>query len=85
MIFLLQVKPNSKIDQISIGENGLLKVKIKAQPIDGKANQYLVEYLAEIFNVSKSKITLLKGSNNSHKKVEIDENEAELKKILGNF
>ena len=85
MILSLQVKPNSKVDHVSFDENGLLKVKIRALPVDGKANQYLIDYLARIFNVSKSQITLLKGSNNSYKKVEIVGNEAELKKNLENF
>lgn len=85
MLLSLQVKPNSKTDHTILGENGLLKVKIKAQPIDGKANLYLVKYLAGIFKVSKSKVTLLKGSNNSYKKVKIDGNEVDLKNILNNF
>ena len=59
-----------------------MKVKIKAQPVDGKANQYLIEYLAEIFEVSKSKVEILKGSNNQHKKVEIFDEEEKITSIL---
>ena len=85
MILTLHVKPNSKVDQISWDENGHLKVKIRAQPIDGKANLYLVDYLSCIFKVPKSQITLLKGTNSGHKKIEITGNEDDLEKILKNF
>ena len=71
MILNLHVKPNSKVDQLFFDEYGNLKVKIRAQPIDGKANIYLVEYLSLLFDVPKSQIRILKGENNQHKKVEI--------------
>ena len=82
MQLTIQVKPNSKIDHIGFDENGQLKVKIRAQPVDGKANLYLIAFLATIFNVSKSQIILLKGSNNRYKKIEIVEKDEEIEKIL---
>jgi uncharacterized protein (TIGR00251 family) len=82
MLLSIHVKPNSKTDQIGYDAYGNLKVKIRAQPVDGKANEYLIEYLSGIFGVPKSHITLLKGSNNQHKKVEISGDEAKLSTIL---
>ena len=82
MLLTLHVKPNSKTDQIGCDEYGNLKVKIRAQPIDGKANQYLIEYLSSIFEVPKSHIRLIKGSNNQHKKVEISGDEEKLLTIF---
>ncbi len=82
MLLSLKVKPNSRIDQISIDENGLIIVKIKAQPVDGKANEYLIDYLAKIFKVSKIQIDILKGQNSPFKKLEISGNKADLEEIL---
>lgn len=82
MILTIHVKPNSKVDQIGFDEEGNLKVKIRAQPVDGKANKYLQEYLATIFNVSKSKIQILKGSNSQHKKVEILAQDSVIEEVL---
>jgi uncharacterized protein (TIGR00251 family) len=81
MQITLHVKPNSKIDRIYY-ENGQLKVKIKAQPIDGKANVYLVRYLSSIFKIPASQIVLLKGSNSKCKKVQMPGNQEDLIKIL---
>ncbi len=85
MILTIQVKPNSKTDQIFYDQYGNLKVKIRAQPIDGKANSYLERYLSEIFEVPKSYITILKGLNTEHKKVEISASEEHITKILHTF
>jgi uncharacterized protein (TIGR00251 family) len=82
MIISIHVKPNSKTDQIAYDDSGELKVKIRAQPVDGKANQYLIEYLAGIFQVPKSRIEILKGSNNQHKKVEILDNDIKVTSFL---
>ncbi len=71
----IKVKPGSKTDEIVREADGGLKVKIKAQPVEGKANKYLVEYLSGVLDVPKSKITLLKGETNSFKTLEIDADE----------
>ncbi len=71
----IKVKPNSKTDEIICEADGSWKIKINAPPVEGKANKYLVEYLSEVLQLSKSKITLLKGETNSFKTVEIDAEE----------
>ena len=71
----IKVKPNSRTDEIICEADGSLKVKIKAQPVEGKANKYLVEYLSEVLNLPKSKIRLLKGESSSFKTLEIDSEE----------
>ena len=75
MILRIKVKPGSKTDEIVREADGSLKVKIRAQPIEGKANKYLVEYLAKVLGVPKSKVTLLKGETNSFKTLEIEAEE----------
>lgn len=71
----IKVKPSSKTDEIIRDADGGLKVKIKAQPVEGKANKYLVQYLSEVLGIPKSKITLLKGETNSFKTLEIEAEE----------
>lgn len=71
----LKVKPASKTDEIIREADGSLKVKIKAPPVEGKANKYLIEFLSGLLNLPKSKIVLLKGETNSFKTFEIDADE----------
>ena len=76
MLLRVKVKPNSNKDEIIREADGVLKVKIKAPPVEGKANKYLVAYLSEVFKLPKSKITLLKGETNSFKTLEIEADES---------
>lgn len=76
-------KPNSKVDAIELTTEGEVKVKIKASPVDGKANDYLIKFLAKKLGIPKSKVVLLKGHTNPHKKFEIEMEETEVKRLLG--
>jgi uncharacterized protein (TIGR00251 family) len=82
MLLSIYVKPGSRQDQIEYDQEGNLKVKIRAQPVDGKANKYLVEYLSKVFGVPKSYIQILKGTTNQHKKVEIEGEDEKLREVL---
>jgi uncharacterized protein len=46
-----------------------LKIKLKAPPVDGKANDCLIEFLSEIFSLPQSRIALLRGETSRHKVV----------------
>lgn len=82
MTLHVKVKPNSKVDLLAYDDAGNLTVKIKAPAQDGKANEYLVKYLAGVFGISRSKVQLVSGFTNPHKKLEIDAEETEIRRIL---
>lgn len=65
--FVVRVKPGSFKEGISIGESGDWVIKIKAKPIDGEANNYLIQYLSKEFEVNKSSIIIEKGATNHYK------------------
>ncbi|MFD2932593.1 DUF167 domain-containing protein [Spirosoma flavum] len=72
MTLHLKVKPGSRVDQLFYDAAGLLNVKIKAPAQDGKANAYLVEFLAKQFGTAKSNVTIVAGFTNPHKRIEIE-------------
>jgi len=82
MLLQIKVKPNSKTDEIILEADGTLKVKIRAQPVEGKANKYLLEYLGKTLALPKSKINLLRGQANSFKTLQIDAEESYVKEKL---
>jgi uncharacterized protein (TIGR00251 family) len=75
MILRIKVKPNSKKDEITRDEDGTIIVRIKAPPVDGKANDYLIAFLSAYFDLPKSRLVLLKGQTNQFKTIEIDASE----------
>lgn len=67
----VSVKPNSKVESVTQNEDGSLTVKVRAPPVDGKANERVIELLAEHFGKPKSRIALLHGSTGKKKIFEI--------------
>ena len=48
-----------------------MKVMLTSSPIEGRANEELVEYLSRIFGVRKSEIKILRGEKTRRKLVSI--------------
>lgn len=70
LVLELRITPNASKNQI-LGYYGekQIKVAIKCPPVDGKANEALVIFLAEIFSVSKKNVELISGETSRTKKV----------------
>ncbi|MGN0031009.1 MAG: DUF167 domain-containing protein [Candidatus Gastranaerophilaceae bacterium] len=64
----IKISPNAKKNEI-IREGEFVKIKITAQPIDGKANKALVEFLSKYFKIPKTSIKILKGETSKEKTV----------------
>ncbi len=72
MKIVVQVKPNAKANEIDKINDGEYVVRVKAPPKENKANEELINVLAEYFKVPKSRIRILKGHGSKTKVVEID-------------
>ncbi len=62
----LRVQPRASKDELLIHGNGL-KARITAPPVDGKANEHLVRFLAKEFGVAKSQVELVRGQTSREK------------------
>ena len=67
----LKAKPNARRNLLELAPDNTVTVRLNAPAQDGKANSCLLGYLAEVFGVSKSNITLLGGHTAPFKKVEV--------------
>ena len=66
----VKVIPQAKKDRI-VEEPGRLKVYLTAPPVDGKANEALIEVLAARFKVKRSQVKIVKGQKGRLKIVDI--------------
>ena len=71
VIFTAKVVPGSSRTAISGLYDGMLKVKVSAVPEKGKANQCLIELLANEFGVGKKAVSIISGQTNPVKKMQI--------------
>ena len=67
----IKVIPNAKHNKL-VEEPGRLKVYLTAPAVEGKANEALIEFLAEYFNVKKNRISIIRGVKSREKIIEID-------------
>lgn len=67
------VQPGAKKTEIAGEFNGRLKIRLNAPPIDGKANEALIEFISEIFSISKSKIKIRRGQKSREKDLVISD------------
>ena len=70
---IVAIKPNStKGPLVELQDDGSLVVYIRAIAVDGKANEALVALLAKHYDVSKTRVTILRGHTSRHKLISID-------------
>jgi hypothetical protein len=73
VILDLHVQPGAARTEFA-GEHGeRLKIRVKGRAVDGKANEALVEFLAEHYRVPRRAVRILAGLKSRRKRVLIEE------------
>lgn len=67
----VHVAPNAKKTEVTGIFDDALKIRLQAQPIEGKANDALVRYLADRLSVPKSAVSITHGQTSKRKTVEV--------------
>lgn len=71
-VIQVKVKPNSRTSAFSQAEDGVWLAQLKSPPVDGKANQELIELVARHFRCSKSAVSIKSGTRGRMKLVRIE-------------
>lgn len=71
MILTVHVKPGSRHNSLEWIDEDTLKVSVTALPEKGKANQAVIEMLAQELGIAKSKIELFRGATTRIKQFKI--------------
>lgn len=71
LLISCHLQPRASKDEFSGLHGESLKIRIKAPPVEGKANGYLVKFLAKQFGVSKRDVTIISGELSREKRVRI--------------
>jgi uncharacterized protein (TIGR00251 family) len=68
----VRVTPRSSRNEISeIQNDGTIKIRLTAPPVEGKANDALIAFLAEVLVIPRSKIEIVAGETGRDKLVSI--------------
>ena len=70
-IFAVRVQPRASKDEIAGEMGGALKVRLQAPAVEDRANEALVEFLAQLLKTPKSAVRILSGDRSRMKRIEI--------------
>lgn len=69
--FDVWAKPGAKNSKEFISNDGVFIIQTRAKPVDGEANDAIVEAISKSFGISKSQIELVRGDKSRLKKIKV--------------
>ena len=69
--FKIRLQPKARASEVAGILGDALKVRVTAPPVDGAANEALVELLATTFGIQRKAITIVAGLSSRSKVVEL--------------
>jgi uncharacterized protein len=69
--FVVKVHPRARKNAITGTVGDALKLALTAPPVDGKANQAVIEFFADLFQIPRSSVTIASGETSRNKVVRI--------------
>jgi hypothetical protein len=67
----VQVMPNAKRTGVAGMHGDALKIRLQAQPVEGKANEALVRFVADALDLPKTAVSVSHGQTSRRKLLEI--------------
>ncbi|WP_310599569.1 DUF167 domain-containing protein [Desulfobulbus sp.] len=71
LLLRLHVQPRAATNNVAGLQGDMLKLRLTSPPVDGKANQAVIAYLAKLFHLPKSALTIKSGHQSRSKAVSI--------------
>jgi uncharacterized protein (TIGR00251 family) len=78
----VHVQPGAKRSEVCGLHGDALKIRLAAPPIEGRANEALLRFIAESFAVQRRQVELLQGGQSRHKVVVIRHSKVEPESLL---
>ena len=78
----LHVQPGAKRTDVAGLHGEALKIRLAAPPIEGRANEALLRFIAESFGVTLRQVELKQGGQSRHKVVVITGSKIEPESLL---
>lgn len=73
LLLYCHLQPGASRNEVAGTHGDRLKIRIKAPPVDGKANKALLRYMAELFAVAPSAVAITAGSSSRQKTVSVSQ------------
>ena len=74
----VRVIPNASRSEVVGREGATWKIRLAAPPVDGKANEALVHFLADLLDLAPSEIDIVKGHSSKTKILSVPMHEEDI-------
>ena len=71
VIFAVRIQPRASKDEITGEIAGAIKIRLQAPAVEGRANEALIEFLAQLLKSPKGAVRILSGERSRIKRLEI--------------
>ena len=68
----LRVVPRASKPSLTVGTDGTLRARLHSPPVEGAANDELVDMLARAFDLPRRAVTIASGAQSRTKRVKLD-------------
>jgi uncharacterized protein (TIGR00251 family) len=75
----VRVQPGARREGCAGAWNGLLKIGVRAPPEDGRANERLLDLVAELFDLRRSEVELVVGHTSRVKRIRVARGAADVR------
>jgi len=69
--FAIKVHPRARKNAITGELGGALKLSLTAPPVEGRANEACIEFLANLLKVPRSSVTIASGQSSRRKVIRV--------------
>jgi uncharacterized protein (TIGR00251 family) len=81
-VLLIHVQPRAARTEVAGRYGDAIKIRLRAPPVDGAANEELLRFLAERLGVARSALRLVAGESSRRKRVAVTGGPADLERRL---
>jgi hypothetical protein len=72
--FVVRLTPRADGDRVDgVGDDGVLRVRVTAPPVDDAANRALIRLVAEELRTSRSNVRIVAGASGRRKTLAVDD------------
>ncbi|MBI1175578.1 MAG: YggU family protein [Sideroxydans sp.] len=82
LLLVLHVQPGAKRSEVAGLHGEALKIRLAAPPIEGRANEALLRFIADSFGVPLRNVELRQGAQSRHKTIKVSGSQVEPESLL---
>lgn len=69
VVLSVKVIPRSSRNQIEVDSEVDFRIKVTSPPVDGAANQAIIELISSYFHLARSRVEVIGGQKSKHKRL----------------